>query len=90
MARKRSRIDIINDILATIQNKGGKIKQTHLMYKANLSHAQMRQYLDDLLQKNMIAETKEKSYNFVLLTERGYKVLNELHNMRKIEEAFGI
>lgn len=46
MAKKRrTRIDIINDILKVISDKKGRIKQTHLMYKVNLSHKLMRSYL---------------------------------------------
>lgn len=54
MEGKRTRIDIIEDMLSSIINKGGRIKPTHMMYKSNMSHIQMKSYLDDLVQKELV------------------------------------
>lgn len=90
MARKRTKLDIIRDILLTIQRKNGKIKQTHLMYKANLSHTQMKSYLEDLKKKHVVAEEKQEHNTFILITDHGFKLLHEIDTAQKFEETFGL
>jgi len=90
MAKKRSKLDIIESILTTLRDKNGRLKQTKLMYKANLSHSQMMQYLDDLFAKEMIIEEDIDSYKFIILTEKGYQFIEDLEKLRDFEKAFGV
>ena len=90
MSKRRSRIDIIHDVLAAIQKKGGKIKPTHLMYKANLSHKLMTSYLEELIGKTLIQEIKEKSNKYLIITDEGYKFLEKFKQMREFQESFGL
>jgi len=90
MARKRSRLDIIGDMLSAIKTKGGEIKPTHLMYKANLSHKQMNLYLDDLFAKELVNKVKMKSSEKIALTDKGFKFIQKLIEMREFEKTFGL
>ena len=63
MSKKRTRIEIINDILSVIITKQ-KIKPTHLMYKSNLSHMLMKSYLEELIDKNFVQEIKKDIKGF--------------------------
>lgn len=96
MASRRSRLELIFDILLAIQNKGGKIKPTHLMYKSNLSHKLLNQYLAELLEKELV--TVEESFvkkrkttsKTVVITEKGLGFLAEFRRMREFTDAFGL
>ncbi len=91
MVKKRGRLDIITDILITIQDKGGIIKPTHLMYKANLSHSQMKEYLKDLRDKGMVEVTDLKANKRgVKITMKGNAFLQKIREMREFERTFGI
>jgi predicted transcriptional regulator len=90
MARKRSRLDIIDDMLASIQQKGGEIKPTHLMYKSNLSHNQMSSYLEELVEKQFVQKIKKNNFDYIALTDKGHQFLYKLKEMREFENTFGL
>ena len=90
MDRKRSRTDIIHDIIMSIQRKNGRIKPTHLMYKANLSYNQMGSYLEELMEKELISKTTEKNNNYFIITEKGYSFAQQIAEMKEFERTFGL
>jgi predicted transcriptional regulator len=87
---KRTKIDIIYDMLRAIEEKGGKIIPTHLLYKSNLSHQRMKLYLDELKQRQMIAEAHQKDKLFYELTDEGRKFIQNFKRMKEFTEAFGL
>jgi len=96
MAARRSRLELIFDILLAIQNKGGRIKPTHLMYKSNLSHKLLNNYMEELIEKELImieeefSRKKKKSTKTVVLTDKGIGFLAEFRRMREFTNAFGL
>ncbi|MBS3096566.1 hypothetical protein J4480_03945 [Candidatus Woesearchaeota archaeon] len=90
MEGKRTRIDIIEDMLSSIINKGGRIKPTHMMYKSNMSHSQMKSYLNDLVQKELVRKVKDGNYDYIIITDEGYKFVEKLKQMREFEKVFGL
>lgn len=90
MNKRRSRLDIIADMLTSIQDKGGKIKPTHLMYKANLSHNLLQSYLEELIEKNMVKEMEINHYKYLIITDKGLDLIQNLKKMKDFQDTFGI
>lgn len=80
----------MQDMLAAIAEAGGSLKQTRLMYRANLSHPQMRGYLDELLSGGLLSEEREGRSVSLRLTPDGRRYLEKLAEIRAFEKGFGL
>lgn len=89
MERKRSQNEIIFDMLGIVNEKS-KIKPTHLMYKANLSHAQMKLYLNKLIENGLIEKKEEKSKILIFITKKGRDFVIKYSQVKEFEKTFGI
>ena len=87
---KRSKIAVIHDMLVVVQERGGSIKPTHLLYKANLSHDAMKRYVQELLDAKFLEERMESGKKIYALTEQGYQFLSEYKKFTAFAESFGI
>lgn len=78
--KRRDRLHIIADILGIAMN--GTLK-TQIMYRANLSFAQVNEYLPFLLKRDLVAATNLNGKTMYEVTSRG---LRFLHNYTRIIE----
>ncbi|MGD9395853.1 MAG: winged helix-turn-helix domain-containing protein [Candidatus Thorarchaeota archaeon] len=95
MSRKRayrSRMRILADMMRAIQSEGEEgAGPTKILYAANLSHDRLTQYLDELIEKELIREVNPESDNRIyFLTEKGREFLREFIRIERFSEAFGI
>ena len=88
--KRRGKLEIIADILRSMQKKEGKIKPTHLLYRSNLSHAKLKEYLDVLIKKGMIEERLLKGKKMFFMKEQGYKFLSEFERIKEFSDSFGL
>ncbi len=94
MSRKRayrSKMRILADMMRTIQSEGEEgAGPTKILYSANLSHDRLTQYLEELVDKELIREIDVGGNRVYVLTEKGREFLREFVKMEKFSEAFGI
>lgn len=79
---------IITDILSALQSKN--LKFTHLLYKSNLSHSRLKEYLDELLAKQLVEELQTKEGKRYHLTDEGAKFLAEYRRVNEFVQSFGL
>lgn len=89
--KKRDKLEIVKDILETIRSKGDKIKPTHIMYKANLSHQMLTEYTNELLGKGLVMEKiDKKGKKTFALTDKGFNYLKDYAMIRGFVDSYGL
>ena len=95
---RRSKLEMHVDILKVLA-RHGPLKLTHIMYKANVNCSVLRQYLDFLMQQNLVEEQtlhqkRHKIRVVYAITERGLTILKHFRELNKalpiIEETKSI
>jgi predicted transcriptional regulator len=79
--KRRDRLHIIAEILTI--TKEGSLK-TQIMYKANLSFAQLNEYLNFLTKIELLCSLKENSKNIYKITNKGQKYLEKYKDISEI------
>jgi len=88
--KKRSKIEIIRDILLTIQQNQNKIAPTKLMRFSNLSFQMFQEYLEELEQKEFVnIDNINNKRSFYSLTEKGQQFLDKYKEFNSFLEEFG-
>ncbi|RJQ22283.1 hypothetical protein C4580_01075 [Candidatus Woesearchaeota archaeon] len=87
---KRAKIDIVYDMLKAALDKGGRILPTHLLYKSNLSHQRMKVYIDELMQRKLLAQTEHKGKMHYEITDEGRKFVADFAKVKEFTQAFGL
>ena len=90
MSKKRNRLEVIYDILKAINAKNGTIKPTHILYKSNLSHKMMNEYLTDLIDKGFVEEHNVSGGKTYSLTPKGFEYINKYKFIVEFSDSFGL
>lgn len=89
-AMRRSKLEIHIDILRALACHG-RLKPTHITYKANVNCSALKECLDFLIERNLIKEQminrKKQTRKFYVITEAG---LNIIKNVEKINNALHV
>jgi predicted transcriptional regulator len=89
MKRKRERFDVIYDILVTIQKKK-EIGPTRLLQLSNLSPQMFKDYMDELLGRQLIIENVVKKRKTYSVSDKGCLFLQEYRSFSNFVEQLGL
>jgi predicted transcriptional regulator len=92
MVKKRSKLEVIYDILKIIKLHKNSIKTTPLLRQSNLSSERFLQYFSELLEKDLIREIKSGDNNgkLITLTDKGFKYLERYKEINSFISEFGL
>jgi len=81
---RRSKLEMYVDILKVLSQRG-PLKLTHIMYKANVNCSVLKQYLEFLIQQNLVEErTVGKKRVVYAITHRGITVLKHFRELKTV------
>ncbi len=91
MNTKRDKISIIHEILLLIRSKEGEARPTFIMYKANLSHQMLTEYMNEMMQKQMILENiSKKGKKTYVITDKGHAFIRDYKVIRNFLDSYGL
>jgi len=87
---RRTKLDIIYDMLLAIQIARGEIKPTKLLYKSNLSYNKLKEYLAELEEQSLININYLDDKKIISITDKGHEYVAELRKIRKLTQTMGL
>ena len=85
---KRSKLEIIRDILYIILDNNKSIKLTPLLRKSNLSSTRFYEYYNELMTKDFIVEIKDDKGKLVKITDKGKRFLDKYRTIIDFIDEF--
>ena len=79
---RRAKLQMYIDILKVLA-RHGPLKITHIMYKANVNCSVLKEYLNFLMEQNLIEEKTVGKRFVYAITERGKTALKYFKEMKK-------
>ena len=81
---RRSKLEMYLDILRVLAQTG-PLKLTHVMYKTNVNCSILKEYLNFLIQKNLVAERTVNNKRLVyVITDNGVQVLRSFRELKTL------
>jgi predicted transcriptional regulator len=79
---RRSKLEMYIDILKVLSQRG-PLKLTHIMYKANVNCSVLKEYLDFLIQQELVEEKVTGKTRIVYaVSEKGLNVLRYFRELK--------
>ena len=87
MSKRRGRMDIVYSILRTVARHNPGARITRILYQSNLSHPQLRNYLDLLLKSGLVTAKTIGQKTLYDITDKGEEFIHTYERMRSILES---
>ena len=87
MTKRRSKTDIIYSILRTVTKYNPGALKTRILYQSNLSHPQLTNYLDLLLETGLVTAKTIGQKRVYDITDKGEEFIHTYERMRSILES---
>jgi predicted transcriptional regulator len=85
MVKRRSHLETKYDILRAIQSEGEVVRPTHVMYKANISWAEMKKFLKELEDQSLIKSIEnQRDQKKIALTSKGIECVGVIQNAKSM------
>ena len=89
MKKKRNKLEVVYDILRIIKDNHNSIKPTPLLRYSNLSSQGFNEYINELLEKELVKEIKDKKERkHFTLTDKGFRYLEKYRNIVEFIDYF--
>ena len=89
MVRRRSRAEIILDILEAVEGEP-MVTPTRLATITNMPYDRLAPIVEHLQSRGVIEAVEDGRTRRLVLTRRGYKLLQELRRLKRILRDFGL
>jgi predicted transcriptional regulator len=89
MNKKRERLEVVFDILKSVNEHHNSVKPTPLMRYANLSSSSFSEYYSELLAKGFLKEIEDrKGRTYITLTDKGFRYLEKYRLITEFVDEF--
>ncbi len=89
-SKKRERLEVIYDILIAIKNNNNELGPTRLLYSSNLSSQMFKDYINELISKDLIIELEKKQKKYYSLSKKGIEFINKYKEIKVFIDNFGL
>ena len=83
----RGRLAVMVDVIKVIR-ENGRLRPTHIMYKANLSHKLLKECLHSLTENGFLQETIDNGNTYFIVTKKGEEFAFEFSKLKKLTSNF--
>lgn len=84
----RSHVGVLLDILKAIDSEGQSTISS-IIQRANIPYERLKPYIERLIKEEYIREIRKSDKTYYEITDKGYRLMNELSYIKRIFDELG-